>query len=46
MKITEDDCKYAAEQAISDDDFLHRRKGMEEKSKEFLEAEAVFSSKV
>ena len=35
MKITEDVRKYAAEQAISEKDALN--KGMEEKSKEFVE---------
>ncbi len=35
MKITEDVRKYAAEQAISEEEAL--RKGMEEKSQEFLE---------
>jgi len=35
MKITEDVRKYAAEQAISEDEAL--KKGMEEKSKEFVE---------
>ena len=38
MKITEDVRKYAAEQAISEEDALKR--GMEEKSKEFVEAGA------
>ncbi|MFO1440622.1 MAG: phosphomethylpyrimidine synthase ThiC [Verrucomicrobiaceae bacterium] len=36
MKITEDVRKYAAEQAISEEEALQR--GMEEKSKEFVEA--------
>ena len=35
MKITEDVRKYAAEQAVSEEDAL--TKGMEEKSKEFVE---------
>ena len=35
MKITEDVRKYAAEQAISEEEAL--AKGMEEKSKEFVE---------
>jgi phosphomethylpyrimidine synthase len=35
MKITEDVRKYAAKQAISEEDAL--KKGMEEKSKEFVE---------
>jgi phosphomethylpyrimidine synthase len=34
MKITEDVRKYAAEQAISEEEALQR--GMEEKSKEFV----------
>jgi hypothetical protein len=34
MKVTEDVRKYAAEQAISEDEAL--KKGMEEKSKEFV----------
>jgi phosphomethylpyrimidine synthase len=43
MKITEDVRKYAAEQAISEEDALKR--GMEEKSKEFVEAGAeVYST--
>ena len=37
MKITEDMRKYAAEQAISNEEALQC--GMEEKSKEFVEAE-------
>jgi phosphomethylpyrimidine synthase len=36
MKITEDVRKYAAEQAISEEEALQR--GMEEKSKEFVES--------
>ena len=36
--ITEDVCKYAAEQAISEEEALQR--GMEEKSKEFVESGA------
>jgi phosphomethylpyrimidine synthase len=35
MKITEDVRKYAAEQAISEEDALQR--GMAEKSQEFIE---------
>jgi phosphomethylpyrimidine synthase len=35
MKITEDVRKYAAEQGISDEEAM--KKGMEEKSKEFVE---------
>ncbi len=43
MKITEDVRKYAAEQAISEEEALSR--GMEEKSKEFVEAGAeVYST--
>ena len=38
MKITEDVRKYAAEQAISEEEAL--RRGMEEKSKEFVESGA------
>ena len=38
VKITEDVRKYSAEQAISEEDALQR--GMEEKSKEFVEAGA------
>jgi phosphomethylpyrimidine synthase len=38
MKITEDVRKYAAEQAISEEEAL--QKGMEEKSKEFVESGA------
>jgi phosphomethylpyrimidine synthase len=38
MKITEDVRKYAAEHGVSDDEAL--RAGMEEKSKEFVEAGA------
>ncbi len=38
MKITEDVRKYAAEQAISEEEALQR--GMEEKSKQFVEAGA------
>ena len=38
MKITEDVRKYAAEQAISEEEAL--AKGMEEKSQEFLKAGA------
>ena len=44
MKITEDVRKYAAEQGIAEQDAL--QKGMEEKSKEFVEsgAEVYLSS--
>jgi phosphomethylpyrimidine synthase len=38
MKITEDVRKYAAEQAISEEEAL--QKGMEEKIKEFFESGA------
>jgi phosphomethylpyrimidine synthase len=38
MKITEDVRKYAAEQAISEEEALQR--GMEEKSKEFIQTGA------
>mgnify|MGYP001228353941 CR=1 FL=1 len=38
MKITEDVRKYAAEQAISEEEAL--AKGMEEKSREFVESGA------
>ncbi len=38
VNITEDVRKYAAEQAISEEEAL--AKGMEEKSKEFVESEA------
>jgi phosphomethylpyrimidine synthase len=38
MKITEDVRKYAAEQGVSEEDALSR--GMEEKSKEFVESGA------
>ena len=43
MKITEDVRKYAAEQAISEEEALQR--GMEEKSKEFVEAGAEVYAK-
>jgi phosphomethylpyrimidine synthase len=43
MKITEDVRKYAAEQAISEEEAL--RKGMEEKSKEFVEKGAQVYAK-
>ncbi|MEQ1862497.1 MAG: phosphomethylpyrimidine synthase ThiC [Chthoniobacteraceae bacterium] len=43
MKITEDVRKYAAEQAISEDEAL--KKGMEEKSKEFVEQGAEVYAK-
>jgi phosphomethylpyrimidine synthase len=44
MKITEDVRKYAAEQSISEEEALQR--GMEEKSKEFVEAGAEVYAKV
>ena len=43
MKITEDVRKYAAEQAISEEDAL--KKGMEEKSREFVEKGAEVYAK-
>ena len=43
MKITEDVRKYAAEQMISEEEAIQR--GMEEKSKEFVEAGAEVYSK-
>jgi phosphomethylpyrimidine synthase len=43
MKITEDVRKYAAEQAISEEETL--KKGMEEKSKEFVEKGAEVYAK-
>jgi len=43
MKITEDVRKYAAEQAISEEEAL--KKGMEEKSKEFVEQGAEVYTK-
>lgn len=43
MKITEDVRKYAAEQAISEEEALQR--GMDEKSKEFAEAGAKVYAK-
>jgi phosphomethylpyrimidine synthase len=43
MKITEDVRKYAAEQAISEEEALQR--GMEEKSKEFVESGAEVYAK-
>ena len=43
MKITEDVHKYAAEQAISEEEALQR--GIAEKSKEFVEAEAEVYAK-
>ena len=43
MKITEDVRKYAAEQAISEEEAL--KKGMEEKSKEFVEKGAEVYAK-
>jgi len=43
MKITEDVRKYAAEQAISEEEAL--RKGMEDKSREFVEAGAEVYAK-
>jgi phosphomethylpyrimidine synthase len=41
--ITEDVCKYAAEQAISEEEAL--KKGMAEKSKEFVEEGAEVYAK-
>jgi phosphomethylpyrimidine synthase len=43
MKITEDVRKYAAEQGVSEDEALKR--GMEEKSKEFVKQGAEVYSK-
>jgi phosphomethylpyrimidine synthase len=43
MRITEDVRKYAAEQKLSEDDAL--KAGMEQKSREFTEAEAEIYSK-
>ena len=43
VNITEDVRKYAAEQAISEDEAL--KKGMEQKSREFTEAGAELYSK-
>ncbi len=43
MQITEDVRKYAAEQAISKEEALKR--GMEEKSKEFVESRAEVYAK-
>ena len=43
MKITEDVRKYAAEQTVTDDMALER--GMEEKSREFIEAGAELYAK-
>ena len=43
MKITEDVRQYAAEQAISEEEALLR--GMEEKSKEFVESGAEVYAK-
>ena len=43
MKLTEDVRKYAAEQAISEEDAL--KTGMEEKSKEFVEKGAEVYAK-
>ncbi len=43
VNITEDVRKYAAEQAISEEEAL--KKGMEEKSKEFAEAGAELYTK-
>ena len=43
MKITEDVRKYAAEQGMSGEDAL--RKGLEEKSREFVEKGAQVYSK-
>ena len=41
MKITEDVCKYAAEQGIAEEEALN--KGMEEKAKEFVEEARRFT---
>ena len=43
MKITEDVRKYAAEQGLSDEEAV--KKGMEEKSKEFVEKGAEVYAK-
>jgi phosphomethylpyrimidine synthase len=43
MKITEDARKYAAEQGLSEEEALKR--GMEEKSKEFVERGAEVYAK-
>jgi len=43
MKITEDVRKYSAEQAISEEEAF--KKGMEEKSKEFVEGGAEVYAK-
>jgi len=43
MKISEDVRKFAAEQGVSDEEAL--RKGMEQKSKEFLEQGAEVYAK-
>ena len=43
MKITEDVRKYAAEQGVSEEEAL--KKGMEEKSKEFVEKGAEVYAK-
>ena len=43
MKITEDVRKFAAEQGISEDEAL--KKGMEEKSKEFVQKGAEVYAK-
>jgi hypothetical protein len=42
MKITEDVRKYAAEQGIAEEEAL--KKGMEEKSKEFVDTGAIIES--
>ncbi len=44
MKLTEDVRKYAAEQGITEEEALKR--GMEEKSKEFVEKGAEVYAKV
>ena len=44
MKITEDVRKYAAEQGVSEEEALKR--GIEEKSKEFVEKGAEVYAKV
>ena len=44
MKITEDVRKYAAEQGVSEEEAL--KKGMEEKSREFIEKGSEIYAKV
>ena len=43
MKVTEDSSEYAAEQGITEEETL--KKGMEEKSKEFVEKGAEIYAK-